>query len=367
MKKNKKKLLILIWSMNLGGIQKRMRDITLDIDKNYCDWEIYFLIKNKENQSHFLHTIQQKTKAQIVFFSDVFKSQRNFPFALWVAYHYLKIKPNVCLAFLDDLSVIMVAVSKIIFWIKSKVVLNEGVLTSKYLKINRRNFYWPLLIKKFYPLADQIITPTIEIKKDLVSNFNTPSKIIKILPNWTLLSNKKRSEPIYDLIFVSRFEEEKNPLGFVDIVKEVQKKYPAVSAAMLGVGKQLNSVLTLITKYQLNKNIILFGLVDDPEKYLAQSKILVLPTRNEGMPNVVLEAAMKKVPTVSSNFSGAREVIIDQKTGLIGNDTKQMSQQVIQLLKNKNLSEKMGVVAQKYVQENFHRKRQQDFINTLLN
>lgn len=367
MPKNKKKLLILIWSMNLGGIQKRMRDIALDIDKNYRDWEIYFLIKNKENQSHFLHTIQQKTKARIVFFSDVSKSQRNLPFALWVAYHYLKIKPSVCLAFLDDLSVIMVAVNKIIFWIKSKVVLNEGVLTSKYLKINRRNFYWPILIKILYPLADQIIAPTIEIKKDLINNFNTPAKIIKIIPNWTLLSNQKRTELRYDLIFVGRFEEEKNPLGFVEIVKEVQKKYPTISAAMLGVGKQLSSVLTLITKYKLNKNIILFGLVDDPEKYLAQSRMLVLPTRNEGMPNVVLEAAMKKVPTVSSNFSGAREVIIDQKTGLIGDDIKQMSQQAIQLLKNKNLSKKMGAAAQEYVQQNFHKNRQQDFINTLLN
>jgi len=368
MMKQKKRLLILIWNMGLGGIQKRMRDVVLDINKNYLNWNVYFLIKQKD-ESHFLTTIQKQSKVKLYFFSDVSKTPRNVFFLFWVTHQYLKIKPNVCLTFLDHLSISLIAINKIVFWIKSKIVLNEGVLTSKYLPLNNRASYWSKLIRIFYPKADQIIVPTQEVSNDLINNFLVPKTKIKVIPNWTLFrsSIKKNKKKKYDLIFIGRFEKEKNPLGFVKIVHSISKVFPKVTAVMLGTGAQLETIISLITKYKLHNNITLLGSVSNPDTYLNESRILVLPTQNEGMPNVVLEAAMKKIPTISSNFPGVEEIIINNKTGLIGTSINQMSALTINLLKNPHKIRKIGTNAAQHVKNKFHRSRQTEFINTLLN
>ena len=59
------------------------------------------------------------------------------------------------------------------------------------------------------------------------------------------------------------------------------------------------------------------GSVPDARPYLGVMDILCLPTRREGFPNVVLEAAVQDVPAVVSDVTGARDSVIDGRTGLL--------------------------------------------------
>ena len=56
---------------------------------------------------------------------------------------------------------------------------------------------------------------------------------------------------------------------------------------------------------------------NDPWSYYAALDVLCLPTRREGFPNVVLEAASAGVPTVTTTATGAVDSVIDGVTGLI--------------------------------------------------
>ncbi len=366
MKKRERKLVIVIWNLGLGGIQKRMRDLTIAIEKNHPQWQVYFLVKER-TESHFLDSIQEQTSAELKFFSDAFSTPRNLPFVIWVAIQYLKINPEVCLTFLDHLSVSLAIIKTCFFWTKTKLVLNEGVLTSSYLPLNKRKPYWRHLISFFYPLADQIIVPTKQVKQDLINNFSIPAHKIMIIANWTLLPpiKEKRGEE-YDLIYIGRFKEEKNPLGMVSLVAELKKKLSHISALMLGSGSQLEDVVTKIAQLELHHNLSLMGICSNPDHFLEQSRILVLPTKNEGLPNVVLEAGMKQVPTVSSSFLGAKEVIIDDQTGYICQSPSEMIEKIEYLLNHPQKIDEMGQAAQNHVQNNFHEPQQQEFIETLL-
>jgi glycosyltransferase involved in cell wall biosynthesis len=55
----------------------------------------------------------------------------------------------------------------------------------------------------------------------------------------------------------------------------------------------------------------------EPNKYLAASDVLCLPSYREGFGSVVIEAAAMGIPAIASNIYGITDALIDNKTGLL--------------------------------------------------
>ncbi|MBU3585125.1 glycosyltransferase [Polynucleobacter sp. AM-26B4] len=55
----------------------------------------------------------------------------------------------------------------------------------------------------------------------------------------------------------------------------------------------------------------------EPERYLAASNALCLPSYREGFGNVVIEAAATGLPAIASNIYGISDAILNQETGLL--------------------------------------------------
>jgi glycosyltransferase involved in cell wall biosynthesis len=368
-KKNKKRLMILIWDMDIGGVQKRVRDIVIDIGKNYPDVHVYLAVKRK-TKSYHLQEIKKAASANINYFNFTgsFEKSKSIYALVWIIRSYLKIKPDITLTFLDHLSIIMVFIKKIIFWHKTKLVLNEGILTSDYLNIYRRKVWlWKFLVKLSYKHADKIIVPSRAVKKDLVNNFSVPKEKLVVINNWTLLEPRRDAKKRFDLIFIGRFEKEKDPLAVINIVKKLKVQKANIKLAMLGKGKMEKIMRKTISNYNLEKNIEIIGFKSNVIPYLKQSKIHVLTTINEGMPNVVLEAAICQIPTISSNFPGAKEVIKHSKTGFLCHSQKEMVDCISKVLKSSELRKRLGNNAQSKVLKYHSRPNQRKFISVLIN
>lgn len=67
----------------------------------------------------------------------------------------------------------------------------------------------------------------------------------------------------------------------------------------------------------LGRRVVRVGWTDDVWSYYAAMDALCLPTRREGFPNVVLEAAAAGVPTVTTRATGAVDSVVDGATGLL--------------------------------------------------
>jgi glycosyltransferase involved in cell wall biosynthesis len=369
MQKEKKRLMILIWDMGIGGVQKRVKDILIDIGNNNPEWEVYLLIKRRLPSYH-IEEIRNKTDTNIhyFFFTGSYGRSKSIYALIWIVKSYLQIKPHVVLTFLDHLSIIMVTLKHLVFWQKTKLVLNEGILTSDYLKIYRKKVWlWKFLVKLMYPLADRIIVPTKAIKKDLSENFGVPKSKITIVNNWTLLKPTLPSKPLYDLIFIGRLATEKNPLALIEIVVKLEEEGLAPKLAILGSGMLEKEIRKSIEDKNLQNNIKILGFKRNVVPYLRKSKILVLTTINEGMPNVVLEAFTCAVPAVSMCFPGGEEIIKHGENGFLAHSQKQMIIQIKKLLKDEALRKKVGERAQEVVVKNFSKDNQKKFIEALLN
>lgn len=116
----------------------------------------------------------------------------------------------------------------------------------------------------------------------------------------------------FDLVFLGRMEDVKNPLRFIDIMSQIQKNKRDIKVAMIGDGSLMNEIKTKVNALGLVKNITIFGNLINPYKILLNSKILVITSRYEGTPMNALESIACGIPIISTPVDGLLE-IIDKK------------------------------------------------------
>jgi len=59
------------------------------------------------------------------------------------------------------------------------------------------------------------------------------------------------------------------------------------------------------------------GSTDEPSSALAAADVVVLPSRTEGLPGVLIEAAFTGLPVVATDVGWVREIVIPDRTGLL--------------------------------------------------
>jgi N-acetylgalactosamine-N,N'-diacetylbacillosaminyl-diphospho-undecaprenol 4-alpha-N-acetylgalactosaminyltransferase len=113
-----------------------------------------------------------------------------------------------------------------------------------------------------------------------------------------------------------------------------------VNLILLGDGNRKSHLKNICKDLNILDKVHFLGYQDNPYKYLKKSKFLVLSSKNEGMPNVILEALACEVPVISFDcLSGPSEMIINKKNGLLveNQNTDKLSEAMNLFLKDQKL------------------------------
>lgn len=93
--------------------------------------------------------------------------------------------------------------------------------------------------------------------------------------------------------------------------------------------------------------VLVTGPKADPTPYYRAMDALVLPTRREGFPNVILEAASFSTPAVASRVTGCVDAIEDGATGMLFDvdDPAALASSLMRIITDSELRDKMGSAA----------------------
>ncbi|MFA6308011.1 MAG: glycosyltransferase [Patescibacteria group bacterium] len=86
---------------------------------------------------------------------------------------------------------------------------------------------------------------------------------------------------------------------------------------LIGDGPELENIKQQIKDNNLDKYFKLLGAKDTAHKYLKAFTAFILPSVKEGLPYVLLEAGLAKIPVIATKVGGIPEIIKDKETGLL--------------------------------------------------
>ena len=134
-------------------------------------------------------------------------------------------------------------------------------------------------------------------------------------------------------------------------------KHPA-KCIIVGEGPEQDNLAAHIRKRALH-NVLLTGFQPDAISFINMMDIFVLPSEQEGLPRVILEAMLLAKPVIASNVTGPSELVLDRETGFLvpSKNPEEIANALLKLLDSPELREQMGQKGRKRVIERFSIER----------
>lgn len=116
--------------------------------------------------------------------------------------------------------------------------------------------------------------------------------------------------------YCGRFSEEKQPETFIEIAHKLRDE-KNIEFIMTGGGPLVDQTLSLIAFHNLKRQIHFYGIVEDVKPYLGCCDALILPSKLDGRPTIVLQALAMGVPVIASNVGSLPEIIKNGENGFL--------------------------------------------------
>ncbi len=181
----------------------------------------------------------------------------------------------------------------------------------------------------FYRRFDKIYTVSCEGKQKFIEKL--PQFSDKTVPFLNKISQQKlikmsnKGEGFTDefdglrILTVGRLSPEKGQDLAISVMGKLKENGFNVRWYCVGNGNEREKYEEQIQKHGVEKEFRLLGSKLNPYPFMKQCDIYVQPSRHEGFCITVAEAKCFNKPIVSTNFTGANELIINGETGVITN------------------------------------------------
>jgi GalNAc-alpha-(1->4)-GalNAc-alpha-(1->3)-diNAcBac-PP-undecaprenol alpha-1,4-N-acetyl-D-galactosaminyltransferase len=187
---------------------------------------------------------------------------------------------------------------------------------TKYADKKVHAFITLMLKAVFYNLADIIIAISTKSKQSLEKIIIKKNKV-KLIYNPYLINNnkfkkKKNNNNSFNILCVGRLTKQKNFILVIKVINALVKQYPNIILTVVGDGPLKKDLIK-----SANKNIKFFNWTNNIKKYFLKSDLFILPSYYEGLPNALIEAAYYNIPSISTDCSGAKDILLNNKGGYI--------------------------------------------------
>lgn len=332
------KILFCLGGLNKGGAER--------VATNLCN---YFIDNNNEveilitrldeiayevNSKIRIKSLQETKKENVIKHNiNIIKNMKK---------EVLSYKPDLIISFLKEPTGRILLLKK-----TCKEIRNIPLIISVRAdpKIVYKSFFNKTVVKLLYNRADGYIFQTEEAKQFFNKKIQDKSIVI---PN--PIDEKFLLEPSVtrnnNIVTLGRLTQQKNHKLLINAFELLHKDYPKYKLIIYGEGPLEKTLKEYIETKKLSQSIELAGVIDDVVKKTYKSKMFVLSSDYEGMPNSLMEAMSMGIPCVSTKCDGggAEFLIENEKNGLLveKNNIDQMYNAMKKIIENEELAKKIS-------------------------
>lgn len=155
---------------------------------------------------------------------------------------------------------------------------------------------------------------------------------------------------------IGNFSPEKNHTFLLKVFEKIRIKRTDIKLLLVGKGILFEEIKKQIEQKKLEDTVFLLGFRKDTEKILSASDVFILTSKVEGVPGVILEAAVQEAPSIAIDVGGVSEVIKSGETGILLNDfsSEIFAENIIHLADDNTLRKQLGQNAFQLVSQHFN-------------
>ena len=163
---------------------------------------------------------------------------------------------------------------------------------------------------------------------------------------------------------IARLSDVKGHLFLIEAMKDVKERIDNAVLFIVGQGKMEAQLHECVCSLGLKDTVRFYGEYDRTREFLSAFDVFVLPSLQEGLGLSVMEAQAAGLPVVASNVGGIPALIKQAQTGWLvaPRSAKELSSQLIEVLKDDQMAKKVGHAAAVFAQEHYSIQRMSDLV-----
>ena len=284
-----KKIFFVTSKIHGGGSENVLKIISKKF--SIFQHKIYILVlddnkNNKSKEKDIKYFFFKKKKYQIKSISQ------NLDKTLFIRYKIKSIKPDIVFSFITETNILTLLANAFLGY---RIVVSER----NDPKLERKKKIWKLLRFLTYGIADKI---TVNSKEAVIylKKFYFSKKVV-YLPNPIKNIKRKKNYKKKIITFIGKFEYQKgiDVLIKAFLLSDIFKS--GWKLQLIGDGSLIKQMQLECKKVDHLNSIIFKPYTSNLDLIYSESSFLILPSRYEGTPNVILEAASIKLPFVVSD------------------------------------------------------------------
>lgn len=382
----KKKLLIAVHTLQLGGVEKIVVNLLKRMDKQKYDITLLSIVDDGIFKKDVMNIPGIKYK---YFFKGYFKRSRNdinskfykistrMMNIIWKWYLFLikyfpkyLYKKNIKEVYDIEIAFMEGKVAKIIANSNNKNSKKVAWIHTDIENISRKNMFVSLdeeidCYKKF----NKIVCVSTDVKFHFCHKTGiTENVVVQLNPINIKEILEKSKEPIKEKMIhngiiicaVGRLAFEKGYDRLLKVHRKLLREHINNTIWIVGEGLERARLEEYIKDNKLEESVQLVGYTQNPYKYLKEADIFVCSSRIEGLSSTVIEAAVLDKPIITTLCSGMRDILGDDNTYalIVPNHTYNLYKGLKKLILDENL--------RKVFQENIKNTTQKFDINTVI-
>jgi glycosyltransferase involved in cell wall biosynthesis len=354
----KKRVAVVTYSLGVGGVQKQIVELARGLDPNQYELRVYLLMR----EDAFFEPALRELNIGVEYLYDSPQPMLLFrTMAKLLAKKLASFNPHVIHSYMNYPSVVAC--------LAAVVVRPEVLITSvRTLTGQGASFYtWNgdtcrQLDGHMVKAADVVIGNSQAVLDDYAQWTGASQDKMRVVYNGidaelydavsgqdTAALRKElglgKTTPV--VLVVGRLSPEKEQATFCRSMERVSQSVPKVCGALVGEGPSKSILRTEFKNLEETGTLLFAGNRKDVPVWMHMADVVVLTSAVEGLPNVLIEAALAGTPVVTTACGGGQEVVEDGVTGFVVpvGDNELAATKILELLSNQAAAKAMGEAA----------------------
>ena len=255
---------------------------------------------------------------------------------LWLRKHVKVEKPDVVIPFMEAVYCVTLL---------ALIGIRVPTISSERIDPRKSPFIRNILRRIFLPLTTHLVVQTQDIKAFYPKFIQKKTSIIYNPVSETVF-NLQEEPKENTIISVGKLDGQKNQKLLINAFASIAEDFPDWKLVIYGEGRERDSLESLVSSFksQVSSRILLPGRCETVIEEMNKAKVFAFSSDFEGMSNAILEAVCVGLPVVTTNVSGAAELVKDGEGGFVVpiRDGKALADALRTILLDEQLREKMA-------------------------